>query len=379
MAKRLETDWVLFFTVLAMVCFGLVTVYSASSVIGELQHQQSAYFFLRQLGWAVFAIAVMMFLKRQDYRLLHGPLAAFLGLGLVTTALLVVYVVDTHSHRWLRFGPLNLQPAEFAKPAIVVFLASFLAHRSRVINQRHTILPMALVVGVVAALVGAADLGNAVVIVMGAAAMMFVAGVQLRVFVAGLVITLILLAVAIAAKPYRLSRIVGFVDPHHMLLDRLDPSGRVKAHMQSGLSTRDTSYQARQSRIAIGAGGVLGAGLMEGKQKLLYLPEAHTDFIYAVIGEELGLVGCLLVLAGFLVIFWRGLLLYQNTSDEFGSYLALGITSMILFQALINISVVLDLGPTKGLTLPMISHGGGSLLSTLTSVGLLLSVSERSG
>jgi cell division protein FtsW len=185
--------------------------------------------------------------------------------------------------------------------------------------------------------------------------------------------------VAIASKPYRIGRVVGYLDPEYKLLDYVDRGGHIKRYAQSTLSTRDPSYQARQSRIAVGAGGLAGRGLMHGKQKLLYLPEAHTDFIYAVVGEELGLFGCSAVLFGFLIILWRGLRLYWIAPDDFGKYLALGITCSIVLQALINMSVVLDLAPTKGIPLPMISQGGSSLLSTLMSLGILLSISERTG
>jgi cell division protein FtsW len=159
----------------------------------------------------------------------------------------------------------------------------------------------------------------------------------------------------------------------------LDKSGKLKAYVQSSLATRDPGYQAKQSRIAVGSGGLMGVGLMEGKQKLLYLPEAHTDFIYAVVGEELGLWGAGGVLLGFFVLLWRGLRLFWLAPDDFGRYIALGVTVSVVVQALINMSVVLDIGPTKGIPLPMISYGGSSLLGTLTSLGLLLSVSEQAG
>ncbi|MBV8817005.1 MAG: FtsW/RodA/SpoVE family cell cycle protein, partial [Acidobacteriaceae bacterium] len=157
-----------------------------------------------------------------------------------------------------------------------------------------------------------------------------------------------------------------------------NPNGQIKRYITSSETTRDASYQQRQSRIAVASGGVIGAGLMESHQKYLFLPEAHTDFIYAIVGEEFGLVGCTALLAGFLVIMWRGLRLYWLAPDDFGKYIALGVTTSIVLQAFINMSVVLDMGPTKGIPLPMISNGGSSLLSTLLCLGLLLSVSEQS-
>jgi cell division protein FtsW len=179
-------------------------------------------------------------------------------------------------------------------------------------------------------------------------------------------------------KPYRLIRIAGFFDPQLKMLDQVSWGGKVKDYINRS-SNRDPNYHVRQSRIAVGSGGLAGQGPMQGKQKLFYLPEAHTDFIYAVIGEELGLAGCVVLLSLFLLILWRGLQLVRATPDDFGRYLALGVTTMIVVQALMNMSVVLGMAPTKGIPLPMISYGGSSLLSTLISMGFLLSVSEQAG
>jgi cell division protein FtsW len=183
----------------------------------------------------------------------------------------------------------------------------------------------------------------------------------------------------VASKPYRLARIVHYFDPNDKIIDRIDSRGRIKAYLSTSLTSRDTNYQAEQSKIAVGAGGPLGLGLMQGKQKLLYLPEAHTDFIYAVVSEELGLVGSLGVLVGFIVILWRGLRATMLIPDDFGRYLALGVTTMLVVQAFMNISVVLGMMPNKGIPLPMISSGGSSLVSTLASLGILLNVSEHAG
>ncbi len=171
---------------------------------------------------------------------------------------------------------------------------------------------------------------------------------------------------------------MGFFDPQFKIVSMVDHEGRIKKYLNQSVTTRDPNYQAYQSKIALGSGAVTGMGLMQGKQKLFYLPEAFTDFIYAVIGEELGFLGCAAVLAGFMIILWRGLQVCWLAPDDFGRYLALGVTSSIVIQAMINISVVLDMGPTKGIPLPMISAGGSSLLSTLMCLGMLLSVSEHS-
>jgi cell division protein FtsW len=322
---------------------------------------------------------VLMFFKRRDYRMFRTPAWAFGPLGIVLILQIAVAIADTQTHRWLRLGVIGLQPSEFAKPALAVFLAYFITFRQKTVNSRYTLLPAALALVVLAALVGLGDLGTAIVLLVPAAVCFYVAGLEYRYVTAALALGLVCCAGLIVAKPYRLARIISYVDPDYHVLDAIDPGEHVKKYVSQSNTTRDAAYQPRQSRIAVGSGGALGLGLMQGKQKIFYLPEAHTDFIYAVIGEELGFLGCSAVLAGFVLIFWRGLRLFWMAPDDFGRYLALGITSSIVIQAFINMSVVLDMGPTKGIPLPMISAGGSSLLSTLICLGLLLSVSENAG
>jgi cell division protein FtsW len=379
MAQRLKTDWTLFFTVVVMVCFGLVIVYSASSVMAELKFKNANYFIVQQAVWAMGSFLVLMFFKSVDYRRFKDPVWAFAPLGIVVALLVVVYFADPRRHRWVNIGGHGFQPSEFAKPALIVFLAWFLAQRLRAINNPRTLITALVSIVVLAGMVVVADLGTAVVLVLTGVVMFYVAGLERRYLLAAVAAGLLVAVFAIVAKPYRLARIIGYVDPEYTMMDRIDRSGHVKAYLQKSLAARDTHYQALQSKIAVGSGGVLGLGLMEGKQKLLYLPEAHTDFIYAVVGEELGLWGSTAVLAGFFLILWRGLRLFFVAPDDFGKYLALGITASVVIQALINMSVVLDMGPTKGIPLPMISYGGSSLLSTLISLGMLLSVSEQAG
>lgn len=378
MALRLKTDWILFFTIVIMVCFGMVIVYSASSVTAELKYKNSYFFIGKQAAFAVASFFVLMTFKRIDYRRFKNPVWAFAPLGIVVASLIVVYFADPRRHRWLMLGPIGLQPSEFAKPAIIVFLAYFVTLRMRAINDRHTLIPAAIALLIVAIAVATSDFGTALVLVVTAVAVFYVAGLERRYLVMVCAGGLVFGGFFIAMKPYRLARIIGYIDPEYKLIDKVNPGGQLKTYVHSSLATRDTAYQARQSKIAVGSGGALGIGLMQGKQKLLYLPEAHTDFIYAVVGEELGLWGCVIILAGFFVILWRGLRLFW-VADDFGRYLAVGIIASVLVQALINMSVVLDMGPTKGIPLPMISYGGSSLLSTLTSLGMLLSVSEHAG
>lgn len=379
MAQRLKTDWILLSTVVAMVSLGLVVMFSASSLIGQVKFRSSTYFLMRQLAWAVVALSALMYFKKRDFRTMQTPAWAFASLGVVLALLVAVYFLDPRAHRWIRFAGFSLQPSELAKPALAVFLAYFIALRARAINSRHTLLPAALAVVMLTFMVVVADLGTAVVLLLTAVVVFFVAGLEPRYFAMAAAAALLFGGIAVISKPYRLGRVLAYVDPEYRLLGKVDPDGRLKTYLRQASSVRDHGYQARQSKIAVGTGGVLGVGLMQGKQKLLYLPEAHSDFIYAVVGEELGLWGCIALLGGFLVILWRGLRLFWTVPDEFGRYLALGITTVIVVQALINMSVVLDLAPTKGIPLPMISSGGTSLLSTLLSLGMLLSISEHAG
>lgn len=380
MAQRLKTDWILFATVLVMVSFGVLILYSASSIMAELKYGSTWHFVVRQMAWAAVAIIAMMTLKRTHYRKFQNPAVAFSAIGVALLLLALVYLLDTAHHRWLRMGPIGLQPSELAKPALVIFLAFFVTWRARAINNaRYTLVPAALAVGLVILAVVVADLGTAVVLGGAAAVVFFVAGLELRYCAIAGTVALIGVCLFVVKEPYRLARVVKFFDPEFKIVEKFDPQGRVKSRLQKSLATRDTNYQLQQSKIAVGAGGVAGLGLMNGRQKLLYLPEAHTDFIYAVASEELGLIGSVGLLVGFFMILWRGWRTTFRMSDDFGRYLALGVTVVIVVQGLINISVVLGMMPTKGIPLPMISAGGSSLLSTLASLGILMNVSEHAG
>jgi cell division protein FtsW len=382
MAQQMKSDWLLFGTVVAMAGAGLVMVYSASSVVAQLNPRinSSYYYAAHQLVWAAVSFVALMFFKRRDYRMLQSPGWAFGSLGMVLFLQILVFFLDSRTHRWFRLqGVGTLQPSEFAKPALIIFFAYFVTQKREAINTRRTIVAASLALAVLAATVGLGDLGTAVVLIVPAAVVFYVAGLERKFVLAAVAVGALVAVGFVASKPYRMARIVGFFDPDYRLIDMVDPDGKVKKYVSQSVTTRDAGYQVRQSKIAIGSGGFLGLGLMQGKQKILYLPEAHTDFIYAVVGEELGLWGCAAILGGFLVILWRGMQLYWVANDDFGRYLALGVTSSIVIQALINMSVVLGMGPTKGIPLPMISAGGSSLMSTLICLGMLLSVSEHSG
>ena len=380
MALRLKTDWILFATIIGIVFFGVIMVYSASSVMAELKFNSSYYFLLRQVFWVVAGVIVLMLMKRTHYRKLQQPVVAFSAMSVTLILLLAVYFLDSHQHRWIKLGPLGqLQPSEIAKPALVIFLAFFISMRSRAINSKHTLLPAAMAVGLVAVGVVVADLGTAVVLMFTAATIFYVAGLEFRYFAIAGLIAMCGVVYTVYQKPYRLRRVVEYVDHDYKLINKFDKTGLIRARLEKTYTTKDTNYQSEQAKIAVGVGGVMGQGLTQGRQKLLYLPEAHTDEIFAVVGEELGLVGCAGVLIGFVIILWRGVRATILIPDEFGRYLALGVTTMIVVQAFINMTVVLGMAPTKGIPLPMISYGGSSLVTTMASLGLLLNISEHAG
>lgn len=362
MAKRVGVDKWLFASTLLLVVIGVVMVFSASAVMAGERFGSPYYFLLRQLGWALAGLVAMALIMNVDYRRLKRPAIVFTLLAVTTLLLLAVFFLDRshHTHRWVRLGSfLSIQPSELAKPALILFLAFFLESRTKSIDDwRHTLLPAVIPAVLFAALiVKQPDLGTAVVCLGIAAAILYVAGMRLRYFAYAFVASLPVLYFLLFHVGWRRERMLAFWNPW------ADPQGR--------------GFHVIQSLIAVGTGGVTGMGLMEGKQKLFYLPEPHTDFIYAVVSEELGLIGAVLIVALFSVFAWRGFRAALRARDLFGRYLAIGITTMIVMQAFFNISVVLALLPTKGIPLPFVSYGGSSLFVMLASVGVLLNISQQ--
>ena len=361
MARQLQTDKVLFGTVVILLLFGLIMVFSASAVIAQEQYHSSYHFLFRQGLWAVLGLGLMVIMMNFDYRRLARPTVIFPALAIQLMLLfMALFLSPMHdTHRWLRLGPVTFQPSELSKVVIVIFLAYFLAMRKgEVSDWKRTLLPIALVVGVTAVLVlKEPDFGTTLALIMIVAAMLFVSGLPLVYFGYGMMATFPLMFLLIFHVSYRLRRVMAFLHPYS------DPLG--------------VGFQIIQSYIAVGTGGITGVGLMEGKEKLFFLPEPQTDFIFAVISEELGFIGAVIVIALFGVILWRGLRAAARCSNDFGRLLAIGITVMIVGQALVNISVVIGLLPTKGIPLPLISYGGSSLVMTLFAIGILLNISQN--
>jgi len=385
MPARIHTDWPLFLAILAILAFGLVMVFSASSTVPHLQNhmekwqpEKSWEFAERQFGAAIFGLALMFALRRLDYQKLQHPFYVFLSINILLMLLIGVILADPKAHRWYRFFGVQFQPSELAKPVLILFLAWFVARRENKINDRYTLLPAGLVVGGMAGLIGFGDLGTAMVVLAPAVVVFFVAGIERRYFYLTLLLGLFLIIGFVLQKPYRMLRVTSFIGLTQEKIEKNPEKYKwLAARLEQTNATRDAEHQPRQAKLAVGSGGITGVGLGQSTQKLGFLPEAHTDFILGVIAEETGLVGCLLLLATYVFIFWRGLRLYWLTPDAFGRYLALGCVSLVTAQALFNMSVVLEMAPTKGIPLPLISYGGSAVVCTLITFGLLLSVSDR--
>ena len=361
MAKRVSVDRWLFTVTMLLVFVGLVMVFSASAVMARERVGSPYAFLLKQLIWASAGLLAMVVAMRVDYRRYKHPALVFSLLGLTTLLLISVFFLDRshNTHRWFRVGAFSFQPSELAKPVLILFLAYFLEARTKTMDDwRNTLAPAAApVVVLLGLIVLQPDLGTAIACAGIAACILYVAGMRLRYFAYAFGASLVPLYFLIFHVNFRRDRILAFMNPY---------AERQKA-----------GFHLIQSLIAVATGGITGTGLMEGKQKLFYLPEPHTDFIFAVTAEELGLVGALFVVTLFAIFLWRGMRASWRTGDIFGRYLAAGITSMVVLQAFINISVVLGMMPTKGIPLPLVSYGGSSLFVTLACVGVLLNITKQ--
>jgi cell division protein FtsW len=361
MARKLKSDKVLFLATLLLVCSSVVMVYSASAVLAMNRFNQPYFFLIKQAMWAALGLAAMSIAMRFDYRNYRQPSFIWLALGVVVFALVAVLFgpAINGSRRWFGVGGFGVQPSELAKLSAIFFIAALLERRmDRIDEIPYALVPIAVVVaGLIGLILLEPDLGTAMTVLLIAAAMVFVAGIGYRYVVGAVLCGLPIVYFILMGAAYRRRRLMAFWDPWS------DPLG--------------DGFQVIQSLIAVGSGGLVGRGFMTGVQKLFYLPEPHTDFIFAVIGEEFGLVGTTFVLFCFAVIAWRGLKIATEAPDRFGAFLAVGLTTMIVVQALFNISVVLGLVPTKGIPLPFVSSGGSSLLISLLGMGILLNVSQH--
>ena len=361
MARKLKSDKVLFLATILLVGLSIVMVYSASAVVGLERFGKPYIFLIKQGMWAALGMSMLWVVMRIDYRTYREPVFIWTCLGLVALALVAVLFSPSinNARRWFGVAGIGAQPSELAKLAAIFFIAALLERRMhRIDDIKYSLAPIAIVVaGLVGLILLEPDFGTSMSLAFIAIVMVFAAGLNVR-YLAGMALAALPAIYIIAmGAAYRRRRLLAFLNPWE------DPLG--------------DGFQIIQSIIAVGTGGVWGKGLMNGVQKLFYLPEPHTDFIYSVISEELGLVGASAVLLCFCAITWRGLRISLRAPDGFGAFLALGLTTMVAVQALVNISVVLGLMPTKGIPLPFVSAGGSSLLINLVGMGILLNVSQH--
>ena len=361
MAKKTGVDKWLFGVVVLLVLFGLVMVFSASAVISQSESGSPYKYVAKQAGFALLGLIAMISLMRVDYRNYSNTRVVYPLLAVATLLLLSVFGMHelNHTHRWFKLGGFTFQPSELATPLIVLYLAFFLQNKIfKMEDWKGTILPAALPTLVFTALImKEPDLGTALVCLAVTGAMLYLAGMQVKwIGIAALASTPVMYHM-LWMVPFRRARMETFIHPE------LDPLGK--------------GFHIMQSLIAVGTGGWHGLGLMEGRQKLYFLPEAWTDFIFANISEELGLLGSLALVALFVAFGYRGLRAAFRSTEPFGRFLAFGLTMAILIQAFFNISVSLALLPTKGITLPFISFGGTSLFVTLAGMGVLLNITQH--
>jgi cell division protein FtsW len=369
MVKKLRTDWFLFAIAMGLALFGAVMVYSASAMISLQETAKNPegasqfFYFYKQFGFTVLGLVVMFATSKIDYRLYQNKTIVYGILGFTAILLLAVYGFPSinGARRWIRFAGVSFQPSEIAKIAIPIFFAYFLTEKEDAVGElKETVMPCALVLGFFGALVMfEPDLGTTMVLCVIFITVYFAAGAKwlhIVLTVAGL------LAVGVAAlilSPWRMKRLFSFLNPWE--------------------NSTDGSYQVVQGLYAIGSGGIFGEGFAKGQQKLFYLPYPYSDFIFAVVGEEFGLLGTLAVTIAFGLLLWRGTRAAMLAPDRFGMLLGIGIITGIVVQALFNISVVISILPAKGIPLPFISYGGSSIVVTLFAVGILLNISQHAG
>ena len=361
MARKLKPDKLLFLATLALLSASVIMVYSASALLAMDRFERPYHFLLRQVSWAVMGFGLLWGVMRIDYRRLRHPVVLWTAIGVTTLALVAVLFSDpiNGTRRWFGIAGFGVQPSELAKIALIMFAAAQLERRMERVNDvLYALLPVgALTAGIAVLILLQPDFSTAFAAIVIVAAMVFTAGLGYRYLIGAAVLLTPALYFVVASAPYRRRRLLAFLDPW------ADPLG--------------DGFQVIQSQIAVGTGGVMGKGLMRGVQKLHFLPEPHTDFIYAVIAEETGLIGATVVLLCFAVITWRGLHVASHAPDRFGAFLAIGLTTMVALQAFLNMSVVLGLMPTTGIPLPFVSAGGSSLLIGLIGMGILLNVSQH--
>lgn len=355
-------DVTLLFSVLFLVGIGIVMVYSASSALALKKFGSDYYFLKRQALFSLFGIVALVLCSHvpfKAYRILTYPILLLAMALLAAVQISGLGLSAGGSLRWLRMGPFSFQPSEFARLAMVIYLAYSMSKKQEIIKDFYVgFMPHVIVLAMFTVLIFMQpDFGS--VVILGAVTwmMLFVGGVRLLHLLSALLLVLPVAYYFMINAEYRIRRIVSFLDPWQY--------------------PTDEGYQIVHSLMAFGTGGIWGTGIGKGYQKLFYLPEPHTDFIFSVIGEELGLWGVMFILAIYVLILWRGIRIARSSNDTFGTYLATGIIATITLQVCVNMGVTLGLLPTKGLTLPFLSYGGTSLLINMASIGILMNIGAK--
>ncbi len=355
-------DKPLFFTTLIMIAMGLIMVYSSSAILASEKHENSFHFFINQsiaAGIGIILIFLMMPIRKpffQNFYFVHGLL--IFSFSLLVLCLLMPALANTN--RWIQFFGLRFQPSELAKISLILFFASYFNRKKEKLNEFQTLLfPLTVLFLFILLIIKEPDYGTALLIFIICSIMLFIGGVKFKHLSYLGTLFLGLFAFYLFQASYRIDRVFTFLSPTK------DPQG--------------AGFQSIQSKLAVGSGGFFGVSIGESTQKLFFLPCAHTDYIYAILGEEIGFIGAIFTLLLFFVFFWRGLVISQRAPNFFSQIVAAGLTMAIFSQALLNISIVLGLGPPTGIPLPLISFGRSSLICTLFSIGILLNISQRRG
>ena len=361
MAKKLRTDWLMFAIAAGLALFGAIMVYSASAMIALKESGSQFTYFFKQFGFTVVGIAVMYIVSRVDYRKYQNPYFVYGLIALTVVLLLAVFAFPpiNGARRWIRFAGFSFQPSELTKIALPVFLAYFLTKNEKSVGEiRETVLPCVAGLVLLGGLVFMEkDLGTTIVLCAVFSAVYFAAGARIL-HIASVAALMVVVGIgAIVFAPWRVARLMAFLDPFKY--------------------ADDEGYQVVQSLYAIGSGGIFGEGFAQSQQKLFYLPYPYSDFIFSVVGEELGLIGTMAVVIAFGLLLWRGTRAAMKAPDRFGMLLGIGIITGIIVQALFNISVVISILPAKGIPLPFISYGGSSVMVSLCAVGILLNISQK--
>ena len=357
----MKFDKTLFFTVIILSLFGLIMIYSSSNIWAEYKFNDSFHYLKYQTVFFILGLIIMIFVSKINYPIYYKYSNKILLVSLILLILVLIPGIGSirnGSRSWFGIGQLGIQPSEAAKISLIIFTSKYLSLNEKYINNfLKGVIPILLIVGIFFFLIMLQpDLGTGLILVLSIISILFIAGVSMKFFITGGFLGILCVIVLIIIAPYRMDRITSFINPWK------DSLG--------------TGFQMIQSLYAIGPGGLLGLGLGNSIQKHFYLPEPQTDFIFSIISEEFGVMGAIIVVGLFSILLYRGIKISLNTKDSFSKYLSFGILFQIIFQAIMNLSVVVGLIPVTGVTLPFLSYGGSSLLVSMGSIGIILNISK---